>query len=525
MSAPEAGKARRRWRPRLALVLAAALTLVAALPLAGIYVFRIYENQLVRATEGELIAQGAALAAMMRAELAPDGAAPAYRLDAPGEDASRFTPILPDLDLTGDGLLPRRPEARPAAAPPDAAMLALGAKLAPVLRDLQRVTLAGARLLDARGVVVGGREEIGLSLAHVEEVARALNGEPARVLRRRVPRPGAPPLYSLSRGTTARVFVALPVMAGERVLGVVYLSRTPANIVKHLYEQRARLALAAALVLLAVALAGAILHRAIASPVKHLVARAGALARGDRAALAPLVTHGAAEFARLADAQAAMAAALYRRSDYLSTFARHVSHELKSPLTAIRGAAELMREADMTAQERDRFLANIEADAARLDGLLARLRELARAELAPQIGAAAPREALARVARARPALTTQFRGAQEAVAMAAEPLDIVLGQLCDNALSHGATRVAVVASVENGRVALHVADDGAGVAPAHRARLFEPFFTTRRESGGAGMGLAILRALIEAHGGSIAFDAAHEGGAAFRVFLPSATTA
>lgn len=525
MNGRAAPTARRRWRPRLALVLAAALTLVAALPLAGIYVFRIYENQLVRATEGELIAQGAALAAMMRAELAPDAPPPAYRLDAPVEEGSPFTPILPDLDLTGDGLLPQRPEARPADAPPDAAMLALGAKLAPALRDLQRVTLAGVRLLDARGVVIGGREEIGLSLAHVEEVARALNGEPARVLRLRVPRHGAPPLYSLSRGTTARVFVALPVMAGERALGVVYLSRTPANIVKHLYEQRARLALAAALVLLAVALAGAILHRAIAAPVKRLVARADALARGDRTALAPLDAHGTAEFARLADAQAGMAAALYRRSDYLSTFARHVSHELKSPLTAIRGAAELMRDADMTAQERDRFLANIEADAARLDALLTRLRDLARAEQAPLIGADSPAEALARAAAQRPGLVARFAGEEARVAMAAEPLDIVFAQLCDNALAHGARRIEARAMRENGRVAIRVADDGAGVAPAHRARLFEPFFTTRREAGGTGMGLAILRALIEAHGGEIALDETQAQGAAFRIILPAAKPA
>ena len=79
----------------------------------------------------------------------------------------------------------------------------------------------------------------------VEEVRAALAGSYASVLRERVASRPAPPLYSVSRGTGVRVFVALPVVVDGRVAGAVYLSRTPNNIVKHLYGERGKVMLAA----------------------------------------------------------------------------------------------------------------------------------------------------------------------------------------------------------------------------------------------------------------------------------------
>jgi signal transduction histidine kinase len=82
-----------------------------------------------------------------------------------------------------------------------------------------------------------------------------------------------------------------------------------------------------------------------------------------------------------------MAERLYDRTDYIVTFTSHVSHELKSPLSSIQGAAELLRDsgADMSESERCKFLDNVTADTQRLTALLDRLRELARADN-PQTG-------------------------------------------------------------------------------------------------------------------------------------------
>lgn len=99
--------------------------------------------------------------------------------------------------------------------------------------------------------------------------------------------------------------------------------------------------------------------------------------------------HGTRELAMLSQGFLDMAERLYDRTDYIATFAAHVSHELKSPLSSIQGAAELLRDAadEMSERERQKFLDNVIADAQRLTALVERLRELARADN-PHTGAA-----------------------------------------------------------------------------------------------------------------------------------------
>ena len=114
----------------------------------------------------------------------------------------------------------------------------------PDLVATQYVTLAGFRLLDPNGIVIAGRQEVGLSLAHLDEVAAALQGRFAATLRVRISKHDQPSLYSMSRGTGMRVFTAMPVIVRDQVAGVVYASRTPSNVFIYLYEQRAKVVLA-----------------------------------------------------------------------------------------------------------------------------------------------------------------------------------------------------------------------------------------------------------------------------------------
>ena len=102
--------------------------------------------------------------------------------------------------------------------------------------------------------------------------------------------------------------------------------------------------------------------------------------------------------------------------------------------------------------------------------------------------------------------------------MSAENLRIVLAHLADNAERHGATRLSVDAEAQGEFVRLEVRDDGQGISTNNRARIFDSFFTTRRDSGGTGMGLAIVRAMLEAHGGTILL-ADSERGARFTIML------
>ena len=397
--------------------------------------------------------------------------------------------------------------------------------MAPDLAATQAVTLAGFRLLDPSGTVIAGRGEVGLSLAHVDEVAEALQGRTTVALRRRVSKHPYPPLGSLSRGRPYRLFVAVPVIVRHRVAGVLYASRTPVDILGSLYGQREALGLAAAAVVAAAVLAGLVLHRAISLPVRELVSLTGAIGAGDWVAVASHRHHGTIEFAALAGSLRAMARRLTMRSDAVSSFAAHVSHELKSPLSAIRGTAELLRDdegaASMEAGERRRFLDHLLADTERLGALLSRLREMAQAEAEPTAGRSTTRPALEILQDRFPTLTIRASGDVDAsVGVSPETLGVLLSHLADNSVRHGAATLDISARRDGPMILIEVRDDGSGISPGNRARIFDSFFTTRREDGGTGMGLSIVRALLGAHGGGVdLLDTEH--GAGFVLTVPA----
>lgn len=538
---PYGERVKAKWRPGLSLIVFLMLGIVLTLPLFSLYFFRIYENQLVREAEGELLAQGAALAAIIRRDLAttlpanaplgepipPDGLGRAgLSRGEPIHDGADLAPMLPTIDLARDPVLPRRPDAEPAPVKPDAAYLAVGQRMAPLLAETRRATLAGFRLLDPRGVIIAGRDDVGLSLAHVEEVAAALAGRRQSVLRLRVSQHLPPPVYSLSRGTAVRVFLALPVAVNGRVGAVIYASRTPSNVFRHLYQERGKVLFAVIPVAILTLCIGLAFHRLIMRPVRELIARTAAIGRGDRTALRPLGRHGTAEFATLSQSFLDMAHALNTRSDFINTFAAHVSHELKSPLTAIEGAAELLREdldaGDMTLAQRRRFLDNIVADTRRLAAIANRLRELARAESAPTGGSSRVDAVVDALQGRFPDLAVSATGHVAArLAISQENLQILLSHLADNASRHRAHSLRINVRNDGAMIALDIRDDGDGISANNSPKVFESFYTTRRDSGGTGMGLAIVRALLTAHGGSISLSE-NDPGAHFTIKAPRA---
>lgn len=515
-----------KWRPTLVMITFAAIAIVLILPLAGLLFLRVYETQLVRQTEGELIAQAAVLSAAFADEAAraPQGVLTLGAARPPRDPSpdDPWMPIAPTLDVAAGPILPPRPDADHASAPLDPAWLELGRRLDSIAEAAQRTTLAGFRILSPDGTVIAGREEIGLSLAHIEEVDAALHGRFASVLRTRVPELPRPPIYSISRSTQIRVFVAMPVFADDRLAGVVYLSRTPQNLLSQLYQERGKVLIAALMTLISAAVVGGLFVRTINRPIRELIGRTQAIARGERDAIRPLGHHGTRELAQLTGSFLAMAERLSDRSDYIATFAAHVSHELKSPLTSIKGSAELLldQESAMTAAERERFLANIVADAGRLTLLVERLRDLARADNPARDGVCTLREIATAMTAQFPDLAVTARGELDcALAISAENARIVLANLLDNSRGHGAAAVEIVAAMAGADLVATVADDGAGVSDSNRDKIFELFFTTRREHGGTGMGLVIVAAMLRAHGGAVRLLPSDKG-ATFALRIP-----
>jgi two-component system, OmpR family, sensor histidine kinase CreC len=524
---------REKWRPSLGLIVFAVLAFVMVLPLVGLFFFRLYDNQLIRQTQAELIAQSQVLSAVFAREVeARRAGGIALGLEIPAEarpdPQDKFAPIRPKLDLTGHELFRRRPEAWPAKTPADPAYVEIGAALMPLIAETQKVTLAGFRILDPNGVVIAGKEEIGQSLAHIEEVASALRGQYRAVLRTRVPDKPPPPIYSFSRGLGVHVFSALPVIVDNHVAGVIYTSRTPSNIFQHFYQERTKFILATIAVMLATLAIGFVFSRTITKPMYELIGRATRISRGDRDAFQPLSHYGTREFAQLSRSFLDMAEQLSRRSDYIATFSAHLTHELKSPLTSIKGATELLLESaqsekdTLTKMEQKNFLRNILGDADRLETMTQRLRELARAETVPSSEQAELGFVVGGLKSRFPTRAISASGCLDRmIGMSAEKALIVLSHLTDNAMRHNAKNVWLEAAGQAETIRLTISNDGDAISASNREKIFDAFFTTRRDTGGTGMGLAIVKAVMTSHGGSIKLLPAGKG-AAFELEFPAA---
>ena len=507
------------------------LTAVLVLPLFSFYFLKIYQNQLIQQTEAELIAQGAALSAVFHREVEtgiPQGVALGARVapaaQKPPDDPTSRSGRCWNWPMKTCCRRARRPRA---AAPADPAFVALGARMMPDLVATQNVTLAGFRLLDPNGIVIAGREEVGLSLAHLEEVGEALQGRFSGVLRVRISKHDQPSLYSMSRGTGMRVFTAMPVIVRDQVAGVIYASRTPSNVFKYLYEQRGKLLLAVLSMIVPTLLIGFLFHRTITGPMRELIERTNLVGNGDRNALRPLRHHGTSEFARLSQSFLEMARRLDTRSQ-LHLDLRHpclARTEIAADLDPGRGGAfaRRCRRADMDDEDRRKFLDNIIADTDRLAKISGRLRDFARAENPIAVGATKLSVADRRIAFG-------LRGARYRRRRRTRYADAHLGGKCQHHLFQSRRQryapwqphARHLAALRQGNpLLIKVADDGEGVSPNNRAQIFDSFFTTRRDSGGTGMGLAIVRAMLDAHGGAIRLLESAQG-TAFEITIPVA---
>jgi signal transduction histidine kinase len=529
---------------RLRNILLIMMLTVLALPLGGLYFFRIYENELVRQTEIELIAQSAVLAATYRQlmrldrmtaltltaintkEQEPKNAAltAAYKSQMEINPSGYFTPIPPTLDLTDPIELPR-PEARITGVMANAKATAAGQAMTRIVLDTQQVTLAGVRLLDEQGIVIGGKEEIGLSLAHIPEVRLALRGKFKSIIRQRISDEPPPPLYSISRGTTIRVFTAFPILDQQRVLGVVYLSRTPNNIIKHLYEGRRVILTVTGTLLGSAVLLVLFVSSSISRPIRELILQTEKVAQGEQRIVEPIKHPVTYEVAQLSDSFASMSKTLAERTDYIKRFAAHVSHEFKTPLTSMQGALELLQEhlETMTAERRQRFLDNLMVDTQRLRNLVTRLLELARADaLEPSKQTSILPETLDLIANRyqERGLTLKYSElSTHPLPIAPEVLDSILNNLFENSQHHKATEVLITMEEVVGTWHIDVADNGEGISPANRDKIFTPFFTTRRAQGGTGLGLEITQSLLRAYRGDLVLLPT-DVGATFRLSLP-----
>ncbi len=265
-----------------------------------------------------------------------------------------------------------------------------------------------------------------------------------------------------------------------------------------------------------------------AHTASELVLHLGAF--GVSVGLATYLVGRQAEDLRTSRARAELhAAELERVGRFRSRLVSVLAHDVRSPLTAIRGSAStlLRLRGRLAPDEEDDLLRGIDRQVSRLLRLATGLLDLARLEEGRLV--LHPREIDLRAA-VREALAAADPEGRIALAVESgirvvvdpERIDQVLVNLATNCLRHGEPPFRVEAAREEGWVALSFVDAGPGVPPERRAELFEPFRNADARSS-VGLGLWIVRMLVEAHGGSVTYEPNRPRGARFSVRLPVPT--
>jgi two-component system sensor histidine kinase CreC len=314
-----------------------------------------------------------------------------------------------------------------------------------------------------------------------------------------------------------------------KLVGVVSLGKPKTNIQRFVDNARRKLiyaVLAASGVAIILAL---LLYLWVSRPLQALVEYAHAVGEG-RSEHLPLL--GDNEIGRVGEAIEAMRKALEDKA-YVETYVQSLTHEVKSPLTAIRASAELLA-GEVPAERRAAFVKTIESEVDRLSDISDRLLELAALERSGRLRHAEPvalHALAARVAAATRAsaaargvtVTESYRGSD---AVRGDPL--LLQQAIDNLLrnaldfSAAGQSVTLSASADNLGVTVGVQDEGPGIPEYARERIFDRFYSLPRPASGrksTGLGLNFVREVAQLHGGSITIENPARGTLAL-LFIP-----
>jgi len=384
-------------------------------------------------------------------------------------------------------------------------------------RALENLALTYGRRTSGRVIVVdvhgrllvdsSTRRPLPRSFASRPEVATALSGAIATGTR-----------YSQTLHTKL-LYVAVPVAAAGEVNGAVRITYPTSAVDHRVYHYWLILAAVGAVVLGVVALVGVLLARSTTRPLLQLGEAVAAAGAGDLASRAPTDT-GPPEVRELARAFNEMAAQLERLVESQQAFVADASHQLRTPLTALRLRLENLERdvAPPGRAELEGALAEVERLGRLVEGLLALAR--ADAGVLPEETVDLERAVGERVGAWRALaeereveLVGDADGARTARA-SPERLGQVLDNLLANALEvsprGGSIRLAARPSAD--WVELHVVDQGPGMAPEERAHAFDRFWRASGEGSGFGLGLAIVRRLVVADGGEVELREAPGGG-------------
>jgi heavy metal sensor kinase len=326
--------------------------------------------------------------------------------------------------------------------------------------------------------------------------------------------------------------LATPVVRNGRRL-VLVVGATRQDRVEALASLRDELLIAGPIALALATVAGYVLAGLSLRPVESMRRRAAAISADKPGERLPVPETGD-ELQRLGETLNEMLARLESALEREREFVADAGHELRTPLALLRTELELALRHAESPEELREAVRRSSADVDRLGQLAEDLLLIARSDrgrLPLRIETVAAGDLLGSVAhrfewRAEEAGRTLTADAADGVTVHADRmrLEQALGNLVDNALRHGGGAVRLTVTAGNGSVELHVRDEGGGFPPEFLGQAFERFARAdpARTYGGAGLGLSIVRAIAEAHGGSAHAENGEWGGADVWVVVPAA---
>ncbi len=337
--------------------------------------------------------------------------------------------------------------------------------------------------------------------------------------------------------------VVVPLGQTDRPAGYVELSRGPDFGAEALATARRAFLLAAGGATVLAALVGLLVGRGLTAPLRRLSAAAGLMSGGDLSIRAPVrgrdeIGDLARQFNHMAERLEASFAALAAERDSLRRFIADASHELRTPVTALKNFNELLQGAAADdAAARAEFLGESQIQLDRLEWITHNLLDLSRLEA----GLVALDMDSHDVGDLLKTSTAAFRAlAQEknVTLSVKEPpslvqvrcdrarIELALSNLLDNGLKFtppgGQVEIgAEQAEADRNAVRLWVQDSGPGIAPADQPRIFERFYRGQEaRDQGSGLGLAIVRSIVQAHGGDVTVESKPGSGSRFVIELP-----
>jgi signal transduction histidine kinase len=321
---------------------------------------------------------------------------------------------------------------------------------------------------------------------------------------------------------------AVPLSSGGRTRWVAVVSTPLADVDDTVALVRRQILISGSIALVAALVAGWLAARAHAKRLARLQAAAERLAEGDFST--PIPDEGRDEVGQLASTFSEMQQRLARLDSARKEFIANASHELRTPIFSLGGFVELLDEDEPDPAVRAEFVNTMREQIARLTKLTADLLDLSKLD-ADVMEVSADEVDLGSVARA---VTAEFapiasrRGSEVAVDTAEGALAMadtdrvaqIIRILLDNALTHTpeGTSITITAQRRDGAASLVVADNGPGLAPHDRNRVFDRFYTGDRVSG-SGLGLAIARELATRMHGELGVES-RRGRTRFELELP-----